>query len=150
MSFLRAVFVLMLVLPAYTYASGFTALSGNGMYTEGYYMPSLLENNSFSVRKIKKESASEDTSVLPGHDVKLTSSVLAAIGGGVGFGGDGVGLNFSVDYGEFLAKKVSYYWRGADAASETFTKKYEASRISRISSTTLTVSVCYERFTSPS
>ena len=145
MSFLRTVFVLVLVLPACTYASG-AATYNRGLYAEGYYAPSLLENNSFSVRRLKR-GVEEHSRVLPSHDVKLTSSALAAIGGSVGLGGDGVGLKFSVDHGEFLAKKVSLYWKGDQVSS--FEKKYETSRIARVVNSTLTVSMCYERFTTP-
>lgn len=146
MSFVRTVLMLVLVLPACTYACDSALLCNTGVYAEGYYMPSLLENNSFSIRRIK--GIGNSSRVLPSHDVKLTSSVLAAVGGSVGLGVDGVGLKFSVDHGEFLARKVSSYWRGEEVSG--IDKKYETSRISRITSTSLTVSMCYERFSAPS
>lgn len=149
MSFLRAVFSLMLALPACTYASSSAVLYSGLLYAEGYYMPSLLESNTYSIRRIKIKNT-DNNSVLPSHDVKLSSSALVAAGSSVGLVREGVGLKFSVDYGEFLARKVSHYWReeGVSSAS-VVTKKYETSRITTVSSAALSVSVCYERFTAP-
>lgn len=152
MSFIRTFLVFMLTLPGYTYAlNSSTSSIGKNLYLEGYYMPSLLERNVFSIRQIvgKSGGTGNNSSALVDHDIYLNSSVLSAIGGGIGFAGSGVGLKFSLDCGNFSAKKVGSYMKDAiDGYSDI--EEYVASRISGISSAALTVSMCYERLTTPS